>query len=138
MTDPLRPFADAIRTLWRTRAQNAQKTQDKGTSGAASAGISQPQPGRTRESLRARLKARISVLDPSAPSKLRETFVETVLLWELGEQLAPDPGFADLVARVSEQLVSDPQTGERLHRLLLEIGGFCAQRPGAAKPDTRG
>lgn len=52
---------------------------------------------------------------------MRDAFVETVLIWELGDALAPDPGLADVVARVSEQLTTDPMVVSRLQELLLEI-----------------
>jgi hypothetical protein len=52
---------------------------------------------------------------------MREAFVETVLLWELGEQLAPDPDFAEMVTTVSDQLAADPRIGERLNRALQQL-----------------
>jgi hypothetical protein len=123
MTDPLRPFADVIRTLWRAktaRTRNAASGTNS-TSTAETAEAAQTVSAGSNEALQSRLKARIATLDLANPRKLRETFVETVLLAELGERLAPDPAFAELVLRVSEQLDSDRQTGERLHQLLLDI-----------------
>jgi hypothetical protein len=52
---------------------------------------------------------------------MREAFVETVLLWELGDHLAPDPAFGEMVANVSEQIASDPAIGERLTRVLTRL-----------------
>jgi hypothetical protein len=47
--------------------------------------------------------------------------VETVLLWELGEQLARDPEFGEMVSRVSGQLGSDPAVAQNLHGLLVKL-----------------
>jgi hypothetical protein len=52
---------------------------------------------------------------------MREVFVETTLLWELGEHLARDPAFTEMVARVSGQLQADPAVMQRLHRLLIRL-----------------
>ncbi len=131
MTDPLRPFADAIRGLWRTRVGSALKSESgAGASSAPTAAseAARTAGSRTGESLRSRLAARITGIATANPDRLREAFVETVLLWELGEQLAPDPAFAQLVTRVAEQLVADPRTGERLNRLLLDMHAARAGR----------
>lgn len=54
---------------------------------------------------------------------MRETFVETVLLWELGEHLAQDPSFGEMVERISQQLALDSTLSGRLHELLLRLPG---------------
>lgn len=48
-------------------------------------------------------------------------FVEHILLMELGEDLALDPAFADLVQRVCSQLGSEPAVGARLDELLQQV-----------------
>jgi hypothetical protein len=125
MTDPLRPFADMIRALWRLRTTQST-TPAAGAAQAAEVRASgrdkkPPEPART---LRSHLRARISEADSANPAKLRESFVAAVLSWELGEQVAPDPAFADMVRRVAEQLGADPAVGERLDRALLQL---CAE-----------
>jgi len=60
-------------------------------------------------------------MDTANPARLRQVFVETVLLWELGEQLARDAEFAEMVGRVSEQLGSEPVVAQNLHGLLLRL-----------------
>ncbi|MEJ1964233.1 MAG: hypothetical protein WDO56_22880 [Gammaproteobacteria bacterium] len=117
MTDPLRPFADMIRSLWlaRLQAKGATQASSKGKTGAEAPA---PRPGR---SFRSQLKARVSASRAAGPARMREAFVEAVLLWELGEQLAPDPAFGEMVTTVSEQIASDPMVGERLHRALQRL-----------------
>jgi hypothetical protein len=137
MTDPLRPFTQAIRSLWGSRARatqgngEASPTAPSAASGTAQRAASGRSPG---ETLRSRLKTRITQLDGSDPRKMREAFVETVLLWELGEHLAPDPEFHDLVARVFEQLETDAEVGDRLHQVLMRMsedrGPRSPQSPG--------
>jgi hypothetical protein len=129
MTDPLRPFANIIRTLWRSRTQ-ANGTPTAANQAATSAASMPPgaaararTPGRT---LQSHLKARIAACSGANSTRLRETFVETVLLWELGDELAPDPGFGEMVSHVSEQLATDPAVAARLDQLLARL---AAQPP---------
>jgi len=125
MTDPLRPFTQAIRSLWKTRARGVASAADSSHAASAASNsrgsVGGTQTGRAGETLRTRLRSRISALDTGDPQKMRDTFVETVLLWELGEHLAPDPALSEVVARVSEQLASDPVVVNRLHELLLQM-----------------
>jgi len=133
MTDPLRPFTQAIRSLWGARARASQGNGSVSTAGAAAASGSAQRAASSRspgETLRTRLKTRISQIDGSDQRKMREAFVETVLLWELGEHLAPDPQFHELVARVFEQIETDPEVGDRLHQVLMRISERSPQSPG--------
>src|SRR5687768_7905866 len=99
MTDPLRPFAHAIRSWWRTRTRNGTD----GTSSSAAANTGSAERGarttRTGETLQSRLRARMHGIETTDARRMRDAFVETVLLWEIGEHLAPDPAFAEVVAR---------------------------------------
>lgn len=118
MTDPLRPFADMIRALWLARAQSKHAAPSPTATTPVPTDSPRPKPER---SLRSLLRARIAATRAAGPARMRKAFVETVLLWELGEQLAPDPDFAEIVAIVSDQLAADPGIGERLHRALQQL-----------------
>lgn len=120
MTDPLRPFADMIRSLWLAKAQGKSQSQSHGNAKEVQQRALAPQPKPAR-SFRAQLKARVSASSAGGAARMREVFVETVLLWELGEQLAPDPAFGEMVTTVSDQLASDPVVGERLNRALQQL-----------------
>jgi hypothetical protein len=120
MTDPLRPFADIIRSLWRARTQTNGKPAVASTATASGvrASMEAARGRRTAPSLQSQLKTRVAACNGASRSRLRETFVETVLLWELGEELAPDPAFGEMVMQVSEQLASDPAICARLDQML--------------------
>jgi hypothetical protein len=125
MTDPLRPFTQTIRSLWRFRTRGARDvTSSPGTSAASAMAAStdaRPPASRAGETLQSRLKSRLAAIDRHDVKQMREAFVETVLRWEIGDQLAMNAGLAEVVARVSEQLTTDPAVVERLQELLLEI-----------------
>jgi hypothetical protein len=116
VTDPLRPFQQLIRSLWRERTEGVKRSSPPATA------------KKTAPLLESRLKARIGGLDPGNAGQLRQAFVETVLLWELGEQLSQDPAFGDMAARVSEQLAADPAVADNLNQMLSRFAGTRATR----------
>jgi hypothetical protein len=127
MTDPLRPFAQACRSLWGARARGTPKGEDtaraSSSGSTAAAAEARSRGSRAGETLRTRLTSRLASIDSQDTKQMRDAFVETVLIWELGDPLASDPGLADVVARVSEQLATDAGVVRRLEELLLQISG---------------
>lgn len=114
--DPLKPFANLVRSLWSgtkrapTRAAQAGTAQPTQTNAiAASAPVS------------ARLQSRLATLREWNSARARELFVEHALLLEFGSDLAHDPTFAELVRRVSAQLATEPTLGARLDQLLQDL-----------------
>lgn len=121
--DPIRPFADLIRSL---RASRKQATQNRplegGTSDSprdieASASAAAPQP------LEHALRGRLPAVAQWDERRAREIFVEHALSRELDAGLATDPAFADLVANVSELIAQQPHISARLDTLLRSIAG---------------
>jgi hypothetical protein len=121
--DPLRPFSDSIRALWQARATGARPSASSSSSGPLTTSHAQQRTrsAHTEDTLRAKLKARISQIDVRNPRKVREAFVEAVLLWDLGERLGQDAGFGEMVTHIAEQLASDPAVDTRLQQLLARL-----------------
>jgi hypothetical protein len=117
--DPLRPFLSLVRSLWTSgaAATSANRAQSAvpphSTSHAAALAPSQP--------IERRLHSHLTALGAWNAQRAREVFVKQVLLSELGEELATDPAFADLIERVSGQLGGDPRLSARLDDLLRQI-----------------
>lgn len=122
--DPLRPFSDSIRALWQARATSARPSAGSSSSGPSTTLQAQQRArsAHTEETLRAKLKARMSQIDMRNPRKVREAFVEAVLLWDLGERLGQDAGFGEMVTHIAEQLASDPAVDARLQQFLARLG----------------
>lgn len=114
-----------IRALWYGRTQRTAGGGTASNRGSPAADARKPAEG---ETLQSRLVARIRSIDAGNASRMRETFVETVLLWELGEQLAKDPAFGEMVTRVSQQLELDSAVSGRLHLLLSRLAGVSQAR----------
>lgn len=120
--DPLRPFLSLVRSLWvgNTTARTANRTQAAtsahSTNAAGHIAASQP--------IERRLQSQLNALTSAGAwnaQRAREVFVRQVLLVELGEELAADPAFVELVLKVSAQLGGDPRISTRLDELLREL-----------------
>ena len=116
MVDPLQPFSSIVRTAL-DRALHRAKS-DLATDAKDAAPPHQIKENVPVQSLRSRLRARTAAKADADSVQLRQFFVESVLLSELGEGFAQDPAFGELVQIVSEQLASDPQLSARLEFLL--------------------
>ena len=120
MTDPIHPFVALIRSLARRKTdatEAATPTTAADTSTASHASVSAERP---TASLRTRLRSRLAKVGPD-PERARRTFVETILLWQLGDEVSHDPDFGDLVGKIAEQLHRDEQLGARLANLLAAL-----------------
>lgn len=118
--DPLRAFADLLGSMWRARRAEAAPTRMQPPA--------RPDPAeraantvRTPEALRACLRGRIASVGTADPRRARDAFVEAVLGWELGEELARDPGFGDMVRRLSDHIGEEPRLNARLQELLQDL-----------------
>ena len=121
MVDPLGPFVTLIRSLSRRKAENADgatgSTAVDGHTGARGA----QKAARPPTDLRARLRSRLGEVGLVDPDRARRTFVETVLLWQLGDELARDPGFNDLVLKVADELQANRELRSRLSELIAAL-----------------
>lgn len=118
--DPLRPFLSLVRSLWGSNTKSANRTQaGASTHSTDVAGHIAASPPIER-----RLQSQLNALTSAGawnPQRAREVFVRQVLLAELGEELAADPAFVELVSKVSSQLGDDPRISIRLDELLQAL-----------------
>jgi hypothetical protein len=79
---------------------------------------------RTLDSLRTTVSSRLRAVEGNERDRKRaraRIFVESVLVWEFGEDLLGDPEFDAIVGRVEENLLADDQLADRLGDLLDEL-----------------
>jgi hypothetical protein len=120
--DPLKPFANLIRSLWSsTKGAPARATAGARTAQASAGTQTQAQAIAASTQVSARLQARLAALREWNSVRARELFVEHALLMQFGGDLAHDPTFAELVQRVSAQLATEPALGARLDQLLQDL-----------------
>lgn len=71
--------------------------------------------------LKLRVQERIRQLDRTNPDfqqKSQRIFVESILAWELGEQILRDPQFERLVDQVNMAMASQPEIQAQMNELL--------------------
>lgn len=122
--DPLRPFSDLIRALWKSSAARVERTQ-------GGAETRQATPERTDAgsqasdsaylSLASQVRARIRQIGVRDPRRVREVFVETVIARELGLGASHAADVAELAQRVAAEIGANPSVSDRLHALLTAL-----------------
>lgn len=118
MVDPLGPFVALIRSISRRKASPTESASSAAEVDTDATPHDAARTTRPSIDLRTKLKSRLVEVGLVDPDRARRTFVETVLLWQLGEELARDPAFGDLVAKVADQLRSDRELRTRLSELI--------------------
>ena len=126
--DPVGNINQIVEAL---RQQIAEKTNRANTGGKANVSVtvqkrslSKPTNAELQETIAKRLRA-VDPDDPSRRHKTIRTFLEAVLLAELGEELVNDPMFYELVGNVHTAMENDlntRQTLEQLAELLIHRG----------------
>jgi len=124
MLDPLRSLAELVRTLTRSRAEGrGQTTETQPRPAADKSPIAERPPTAISgmDALRERLRRRLRAVGNQDRRRAREAFVETVLASELGDAVTLDPGMAEIVSKVAQQLGSDAATDRNLGLLFDEL-----------------
>jgi hypothetical protein len=116
--DPVDPLSRLVRALHASRLSH-EKTAGGTASSADSTSRSKQSPASSMPpvALEQRLRLRWSALSERTPRRLSETLVETVLLHELGDQLANDPRFFSLTENVAQQILEDDQLADDIRSL---------------------
>jgi len=124
MLDPLRSLAELVRTLTRSRAdRRSQTTETRQRPAADNSPVAERPPTAIggADALRERLRRRLRAVGNQDRRRAREAFVETVLASELGDAVTLDPGMAEIVSKVAQQLGSDAATDRDLGLLFDEL-----------------
>jgi hypothetical protein len=119
--DPIRPFANLIRSLRANRAGVKTDRAVETAGGEPTREVPAGEPAAPPQPLEHALQARLPRAGQWDSRRAREIFVEHALSRELGTGLANDPAFADLIANVSELIEQQPHISARLDALLKEL-----------------
>lgn len=122
--DPLRPFSDLIRSLWKSNAPRVDRP-----TGAPASQATNPGPADTAVedegvglvALKSEIRSRLGQVGLADPHRTREVFVEVVMARELGLGPEHDEEFSSIARRVAAQIASNPRLSERLHVLLMAL-----------------
>lgn len=102
------------------RAEATSSTKSQDSSSATSR-----MPTRTNvAALREKVRDRLRSLNPDEPqhrNKAVRIFLESVILWEFGEDIAPSAELAEIVTSISSEMDAHPTLRNNLHSLVDEL-----------------
>ena len=77
----------------------------------------------SKDELKKNLSQKLKSIPKNTENKSRskDVFLESVILWEFGEQLANDPLFAEIKSKVRQTIESNPETSEKLEKLIDQL-----------------
>lgn len=130
MVNPVDKLGAAVAALraQRLAAQRRQQARP-GSTKTANAPASQT-PAERMAALKHAVTLAVSALDPEADDwrpRARRVFVEQVLQFEFGREIALDPRFAQMVRQVATDLCSDPDSATQLD---TQLEGLARKTPG--------
>ena len=111
---------DAVVRLLRQRLATPTRAR---AAGEAQAPADRSSPRHDVFELRSRIAARLSGLSPEERASGRATriFIESVLVWEFGDELFGDERLAELSSEVQRALEDAPGVGDRLTELVQSL-----------------
>jgi len=108
------------------RTQVSGKTS--GVKKSKSAAAQKPSTGKVGKISQTELKKKITEKlkstgsnTPESLQKSKEIFLESVILWEFGENLINDPSFPILIDKIRTTLDEDEQTSKNFERLINQL-----------------
>ena len=122
MVDPLNPFTSLVRTLATKRSDKAQRAEKSNpTQPKKLHDDKKAEPPDRTAVLKARLRSKLGAIDVENSATARTAFVETVLLWQFGDEIGSDPGFPEMVATVADQIGGDESLDSELGSLMRSL-----------------
>lgn len=122
--EPVDQVSHVMQALRRRMAENMRALRGAGRvpyqGDVELAGAAEPPTSTLRREIARRLKL-VAPDDPRHRHKSAATFVEVVLLAELGEQMVNSVGFRNLVEDVCEAMIADPAIEADLSAVLKEL-----------------
>ncbi len=124
--DPISGLSEIMRLLQRQLAEKKQQSEGlEPTDGQASTPAKRATTAAkaSPEEIQRRIGERIRMLDPEERQGPRaaQVFVESVLVWEFGEELLDDPDFAELTRQVRAAMTDDPMLWRKVQGVLADF-----------------
>lgn len=123
-TDPIDSLSGIMRALRRRMAESSEKRPAAGSDKTATSTTrTTTTTGGDIGALRRRIEARLGGLPASerGSAQAQRIFVETVLVWEFGDQIVQDPAFSQLLARVQDALAAEPDARRRFFEMISQF-----------------
>lgn len=123
--DPVNSLGNIMEVLRRQISDNAQRLDRAGKIGsqrstATTAKTNTPAPKELRALIQERIKG-LSSNEPQYQHKAKRLFLESVMIWEFGSDIARDQRFGEMLQTIQETLESSPDTQQSLDKLLQQL-----------------
>jgi hypothetical protein len=124
-TDPIQGFNAIVQTL---RQRMASK-QEKASASKLSNNKSHTKQQKTTHAkadvgeLKAQIAKRLSAITPEQrrSKQGQRIFLESVLVWEFGDDITSDPAFAELAADIQKMIENEPGVKDRFAEMLESL-----------------
>lgn len=120
--DPVSNVGHLLEALRKQLAESPRKaaTGSKAGQSQGAPAAARPDIGQLQKKIGEKLQ-RIDSGDPKSRQKSVHVFLESVLLWEFGEQMMDDPKFYALLDEVQSSMESDHALQESLSTLISQL-----------------
>lgn len=117
-----------LEVLRRRMSSTAHRPQSSSSSGRTSntEAPAPPQPRASVDALREKVRERIGGLDPREGEhreKAIRIFLESIILWEFGDELAPTHEFSEIITNIRSEMNAHPTLRSHLNSLVDELLG---------------
>ena len=114
-----------MEVLRRQIADNARRLDSTGKTIVHDNAANAAKPGKASpKELRAVINDRIKGLDPQEPQyrhKAKQLFLESVITWEFGSEIARDQEFSGMLKEIQEQIETTPEVKRQFDNLIKQL-----------------
>jgi regulator of protease activity HflC (stomatin/prohibitin superfamily) len=121
--NPLNQLIQALRQQMAAQAQKSKRTTSKHTERQTKTKQKTAVKIVSLDQIQTRIRERVRQLEPEQRDSIQAAriFVESILVWEFGEELLQDPRWQEISKEVQESMTGDPETWARFRTLLKNI-----------------
>lgn len=122
-TDPVQGLNALVEALRRRMAGRREKVSSSKTSAASTPSPATPQRKADIQDLKVQIGKRLAGLSPEERRSKRgqQVFLESVLVWEFGDEITSDPAFAQLTAEIQQAIEKETDVSDRFGAMLESL-----------------
>ena len=122
-TDPVQGLNALVEAMRRRMANRREKVASSATSTASTPSPATPQRKADIQDLKTQIAKRLAGLSPEERRSKRgqQVFLESVLVWEFGDEITADPAFAQLTAEIQQAIENESSVSDRFGAMLESL-----------------
>ena len=122
-TDPVQGLNALVEALRRRMAGRREKVAGSKTAPASTPSPATPQRKADIQDLKTQIGKRLAGLSPEERRSKRgqQVFLESVLVWEFGDEITSDPAFAQLTSEIQQAIEKETDVSDRFGAMLESL-----------------